>query len=152
MHMFVLYCGMLSFIAPPVALCAFAAATIAEVPPMRIAVTAVRLGGAIFILPFFFVIDPVLVMQGTASEVLYALFTAGLGMFLMGSALEGYMIGVGDLHFGFASYLFRGALVAAGVALALPGWTSDLFGFLVAGGALGLLVLIRPSQLTLGKL
>jgi len=151
-HMFLLYCGMLSFITPPVALCAFAAATIAQAPPMKIAATAVRLGGAIFILPFFFVINPVLVMQGTALEVIYALSTASLGMFLMGSALEGYMIGVGDFHFGLTGYLIRGAFFVSGIAMALPGWTSDLIGLVVGGITLGIILLTRPQQLTLGKI
>jgi TRAP-type uncharacterized transport system fused permease subunit len=151
-HMFLLYCGMLSFITPPVALCAFAAATIAQAPPMKIAATAVRLGGAIFILPFFFVINPVLVMQGTALEVIYALSTASLGMFLMGSALEGYMIGVGDFHFGLTGYLMRGAFFVSGIAMALPGWTSDLIGLVVGGITLGIILLTRPQQLTLGKI
>jgi TRAP-type uncharacterized transport system fused permease subunit len=151
-HMFVLYCGMLSFITPPVALCAFAAATIAKASPMKIAFTAVRLGGAIFILPFFFVINPVLVLQGPPLDVIYALITASLGMFLLGSALEGYMIGLGNLHFGFASYLFRIALAIAGASLAFPGRISDLVGFLLAVVSVGIIVLIKPPRLTLGKL
>lgn len=151
-HMFLLYCGMLSFITPPVALCAFAAATIAQAPPMKIAATAVRLGGAIFILPFFFVINPVLVMQGTAPEVIYALSTASLGMFLMGSALEGYMIGVGDFHFGAEGYLMRGGFLISGIAMALPGVTSDLIGLVVGGATLGIILLTRPRHLTLGKI
>ena len=146
-HIFVLYCGMLSFITPPVALCAFAAATIAEAPPMKIAVTACRLGGAIFILPFFFVIDPVLVMQGEPLEIVLAVLTASLGMFLLGSALEGYLIGVGDMHFGATGYLVRSAFAFSGIALALPGWASDLLGLLVAGGTLGALLLTRRLRL-----
>jgi TRAP transporter 4TM/12TM fusion protein len=150
-HMFVLYCGMLSFITPPVALCAFAAATIAKVSPMRIGITAVRLGGAIFLLPFFFVLNPVLVLQGAAPQILYALFTACAGMFLLGSALEGYMIFLGDFHF-MTGYLIRVAFFIAGITLALPGWKSDLIGFLIAAVTIGIILLVRPRRLTLGKL
>src|SRR4030042_5719573 len=112
---------MLSYITPPVALCAFAASTIAKASPMKIGITACRLGGAIFILPFFFVIDPALVMQGEPLEVIYAFITAALGMFLLGSGFEGYMIGVGNLHFGATGYLVRGAFALSGIALAFPG-------------------------------
>ena len=145
-HMFVLYCGMLSFITPPVALCAFAASTIAQASPMKIAVTACRLGGAIFILPFFFVLNPVLVMQGTPLAIVYAFLTAALGMFLLGSALEGYMIGVGNLHSIYLGSLYRAAFAISGVSFALPGWKSDLFGFLLCGLTLAAVLLARRPK------
>lgn len=44
-HLFVLYFGMMSFITPPVAVAAFAAASIAKGDPFRTAFTAMRLGG-----------------------------------------------------------------------------------------------------------
>ena len=43
-HMFVLYWGMVSFITPPVALAAFAAAPIAQDSQMNIGIQAMRLG------------------------------------------------------------------------------------------------------------
>src|SRR3546814_3461331 len=43
-HMFILYWGMLSFITPPVALGAFAAAAISGSDPMRAGFTAMRIG------------------------------------------------------------------------------------------------------------
>ena len=146
-HLFVLYCGMLSYITPPVALCAFAAASIAQVSPMKIAAVACRLGGAIFVLPFFFVIDPVLVMQGEAMAVVQAFLSAALGMFLLGSALEGYMIGVGNLRSGVDSYLFRSTFALSGIALALPGWKFDLIGLGAAFATLFALMLTRRRQL-----
>ncbi|MBU2578402.1 TRAP transporter large permease subunit, partial [Patescibacteria group bacterium] len=142
-HMFVLYCGMLSYITPPVALCAFAAADIAKASPMNIAITACRLGGAIFLLPFFFVIDPALLMQAEASQVVYTFLTASLGMCLLGSALEGYILGIGDLRLWPFSYLFRGALLFSGILLALPGWLSDAAGLTAAAVSTLLLVLTR---------
>ncbi|MEQ5829322.1 TRAP transporter large permease subunit [Sulfitobacter sp. NFXS29] len=41
-HLFVLYFGMMSMIAPPVAIAAFAAAALADAGPMRTAVAAIR--------------------------------------------------------------------------------------------------------------
>jgi TRAP-type uncharacterized transport system fused permease subunit len=46
-HMFVMNWGMLSFITPPVALAAFAAASVAQVSPMRAGFEAMRLGAII---------------------------------------------------------------------------------------------------------
>ena len=51
-HMFIMYWGMLSFITPPVALAAFAAASVANVSPMRAGIAAMRLGAIIYFIPF----------------------------------------------------------------------------------------------------
>ncbi len=62
-HMFVMYWGMLSFITPPVALAAFAAASVAQVSPMRAGFEAMRLGAIIYFVPFFFVFNPALLLR-----------------------------------------------------------------------------------------
>jgi len=149
-HMFVLYCGMLSYVTPPVALCAFTAAGIAKAPPMKIAFTACRLGGAIFILPFFFVIDPALLMQAGAWQVATTSLTAALGMCLIGSALEGYMMGIGDLRPWPFSFLFRGALLLSGILISLPGLVSDAAGLAAAAASIILLTLVRPTATAAG--
>jgi len=58
-HLFILYWAMLSFITPPVALGAFAAASIADARPIATGFAAMRLGGAIYLLPFLFCAAPV---------------------------------------------------------------------------------------------
>ena len=72
-HMFLLYFSSLSAITPPLAVACFAAGTIAGANPMAIAVYAVRLGIAVFILPFFFIFNPGLLMVGGPLEVLSAI-------------------------------------------------------------------------------
>ena len=67
-HMFVLYWGMVSFITPPVALAAFAAAPIAQTSQMRIGIQAMRLGTAIYVVPFCFVLNPALLLKGDAVD------------------------------------------------------------------------------------
>jgi len=96
-HMFMLYWGMLSFITPPVALGAFAAATLAGSNPMRTGFEAMRLGSVIYFIPFFFVLNPGLIMQGTVTSVLIVTVTAVVGVILLASALQGYLIGIGSL-------------------------------------------------------
>ena len=61
-HLFVLYYGVASSITPPVAVAAYAAASIAEAPPMRTAVYAMRIGLVKFIVPFAFAFYPVLLI------------------------------------------------------------------------------------------
>ena len=59
-HLFVLYSAMLSSITPPVALAAYAAASISQGNPLKIAVLACQFGMGAFAVPYFFVYDPAL--------------------------------------------------------------------------------------------
>ena len=61
-HLFVLYYGVASSIVPPVAVAAYAAASIAESPPLKTAVYALRVGMVKFIVPFMFAYYPVLLL------------------------------------------------------------------------------------------
>ncbi len=63
-HMFIFYWGMLSAITPPVAIASFAAAGIAGAPPMRTGWESMWVGSIIYFIPFFFVLNPALVLQG----------------------------------------------------------------------------------------
>ena len=75
-HMFVLYWGMLSFITPPVALAAFAASSVAKCQPMETGFEAMRIGTVIYFIPFFFVFNPALLLQGSFVEVTVVCATA----------------------------------------------------------------------------
>lgn len=126
-HMFVMYWGMLSFITPPVALAAFAAASVANVSPMRAGVEAMRLGAIIYFVPFFFVFNPALLLQASAMENLQAITTALIGVALVSAALQGYLIGLGDLGNGKKGIVVRILIGISGLTLALP--AGGLFGF-----------------------
>lgn len=126
-HMFVMYWGMLSFITPPVALAAFAAASVANVSPMKAGLAAMRLGAIIYFVPFFFVLNPALLLQESLAENLQALSTAVVGVALVSAALQGYLIGLGDLGYGKAALMGRVLIGLAGLTLALP--AGGLFGF-----------------------
>ena len=63
-HMFIFYWGMLSAITPPVAIASFAAAGIAGAPAMRTGWESMWVGSIIYFIPFFFVLNPALVLQG----------------------------------------------------------------------------------------
>ncbi|WP_158540110.1 TRAP transporter permease [Rhodosalinus halophilus] len=89
-HFFVLYFGLLSMISPPVALASFAAASVAGGPAMRTAVESVRFGWIAFILPFVFVYQPGLLMQGTWAEILVITASTLVAIPLVTAALAGY--------------------------------------------------------------
>ncbi len=159
-HMFIMYWGMLSFITPPVALAAFAAASVAQVPAMQAGLQAMRLGTIIYFIPFFFVFNPALLMQGGVGEVFIVLATAMVGVALVSAALQGYLLGFGDLGRGGISLLVRVAVFSAGLLLAAPG--GGMLGLphtalLAAGGLLLLTALViatirrRVSENALGE-
>jgi TRAP transporter 4TM/12TM fusion protein len=121
-HLFILYWGMLSFITPPVALGAFAAATVAGARPMATGLQAMRLGSVIYFIPFLFVLNPALIMQGEPLTILLVFVQAVIGVILFASAMQGYLIGVGRLGHGtFQEVAARTLVLTSGLALALPG-------------------------------
>jgi len=61
-HLFVLYYAVASSITPPVAIAAYAAASIAEAPPIRTAMMALRVGLVKFAVPFIFAYYPVILI------------------------------------------------------------------------------------------
>ena len=112
-HMFVLYYGLMSMITPPVAIAAFAAASLAGSKPMETGATAVRLGWIAYVIPFVFVLSPSLLGQGSAVDIISTTVTAFIGVWIASCGLIGYM-------FGPLSTLARLAFFLAGILLLLP--------------------------------
>jgi TRAP transporter 4TM/12TM fusion protein len=97
-HLFVLYCGLFSFITPPVALAAYVAAVIGGADFWKTAWQAVRLGFVKYLVPFFFVYNPALILHGDSVVwIVETVAAAFLGVFILGSSIEGYLAGVGRL-------------------------------------------------------
>src|SRR6185295_4608324 len=146
-HMFVLYWGMVSFITPPVALAAFAAAPIAKTSQTKIGIQAMRLGTAIYIVPFCFVLNPALLLQGNAVVVAVSVVFAFLGIALAASALQGYVIRIGRIANTPAGFATRALLLVAALYLTIPveRWVglpmmqAILAGLALASAGLGLL-------------
>ena len=69
-HMFMLFYASLSAISPPVAVAAFAAAAIAKANPFKLMPYACKLSVGGFVLPFFFVFNPGILMQGGVLHIL----------------------------------------------------------------------------------
>ena len=90
-HMFLLYFACMSSITPPLAVSCFTAAAISGGNPMRIAVYAVKLGVAGFIIPFFFLFNPGLLVQGSALEVLSAVVLGIVVVLAASVAVHGWI-------------------------------------------------------------
>ena len=90
-HMFAFYFGVVSTITPPVALASFAGAAIAKSPPMTTAVESSKVGIAKYIVPFAFIYNPSLLMEGSYWISLYSLLSVLLAYWSMTLGLEGYL-------------------------------------------------------------
>jgi TRAP transporter 4TM/12TM fusion protein len=133
-HMFVFYFGIMADLTPPVALAAFAAASIAKGPPMKIGWKATHIAIAGFVIPYMAVYDPALMLQpaqdGTLSIVaaIYVIAKTVLAIGLWGGAAIGYFLR------GPLAWPERiAAFAAASLLVAAVPWT-DQAGFIARRG------------------
>ncbi|CAN0488150.1 unnamed protein product [Ectocarpus sp. 12 AP-2014] len=138
-HLFILYWGMLSYITPPVALAAITAAGVAGANSTRTSLHAVRLGAVLFVLPFLFVLNPSLILQGPLLSVIASAVTAMTAIWLVAASMEGYLYRIGPV-----GVRIRCALLVPAALMIYPEWISDLLGFL----ALSLCYLVAMLQTT----
>lgn len=124
-HMFVFYFAVISTITPPIALSAFAGAAIAGGDPMRTGVTAFRLGLASFIVPFMFYVSPEMLWEGNIFFILFCLTTGLIGVFLLASAVQGWLVRR-------AGFLERILLFTASLLLIFPTVLTDAAGIVLA--------------------
>ncbi|MCR4442550.1 MAG: TRAP transporter permease [Peptococcaceae bacterium] len=131
-HLFVFYFGIVADITPPVALAAFAGSGIAQSNPLKTGVEASKLGAAAYLVPYIFVLSPVLVLvrpEGATTLVfllliLKALATALIGMLGIGGATTGYFVTNGRWY-------ERLLLFIGGVSLIDPGAHTDIAGLIL---------------------
>lgn len=123
-HMFVFFFGILADITPPVCLAAYAGAGIAGANPMRTGTTAVRIAIAGFLIPFVFILQPALLLQGTWQDLVVALVTLILGMVGVAAGMAGYF-------FGSANVVERVLLIVGGIALVYPSLWISIVGLVV---------------------
>jgi TRAP transporter 4TM/12TM fusion protein len=121
-HMFLFYFGILAPITPPVGICFYAASSIANSKPMQTGFAAWRMALPGFILPFLFVYDPAIMMQGSPLEILWTLFYCLAGLVGMAFGLEG------NLGKRVVNPVFRVLMVGFAIATVVPELYSTLIG------------------------
>lgn len=89
-HLFVVYWGLASFFTPPMCLAVFVAISISGSRLWETGWEAVKVGIAAFIIPFAFVLDEALLMQGTITQIAVAFSTAVIGSVTLAAAIRGY--------------------------------------------------------------
>jgi TRAP-type uncharacterized transport system fused permease subunit len=90
-HLFMLYFACLSAVTPPVAVANFAAGAIAGVNPMALGPYAVKLAIGGFILPFYFLFNPGLNMEGSVLYILECVVFAVAMVTFASFAMQGYL-------------------------------------------------------------
>lgn len=125
-HMFCLIYACLSNITPPVAMSSYVASGIAGSNQTKTGLLSVRLGLIGFLIPFFFLDNPVLLIgadpTATIAGSLWAFFTASVGTVALVGGLEGWFLRK-------SNWLERAVLIAVAPLMLYPGPLTDAVGF-----------------------
>jgi len=139
-HMFVFYYACLSTVTPPVALSAYVGAGMAGADTNEVGWAALRLSLAGFIVPFFFVYAPeILLVTGSSVSIAWAAFTGLIGTALLAVAMEGYFLMLLPLW-------LRSLFLVSAVTLMMPGTYSDFIGFGVTAAAVFFAYVLRKKK------
>ena len=120
-HLFCLYFGVLADVTPPVALATYASAGIAKSEPLKTGFTALLTAAAGFIVPYMFIYNPGLLLQGNAFEIIFASVTALIAVLGLSAAVQGYL--ADDLN-----PIERLLLIAVPFLIIYPTMISNLIG------------------------
>jgi TRAP transporter 4TM/12TM fusion protein len=141
-HMFVFYFACLSTVTPPVALSAYVGAGMAGADTNKVGWTAFRLALAGFIVPFFFVYAPeILLISGTKVGIAWASVTGLIGTALLAAGLEGFILTAIPIW-------LRGGFFLSAITLMMPGIWSDQIGFALAFVCLGAAYMLKKKKLS----
>ncbi|MBQ3966801.1 MAG: TRAP transporter permease [Treponema sp.] len=127
-HMFCLIYACLSNITPPVAISCYVAAGIARSNQLKTGLIAVRLGLIGFLMPFFFLGNPILLIgadpSASVAMTLWTSLTASIGTIALVAGLEGWLIEKTNL-------IQRLLLIALAPLFLYPGLHTDYIGFAI---------------------
>jgi len=124
-HMFVFYFGIIADITPPVALAAYAGASIAKSDPLMTGVTSTKLAIGAFIVPFIFVYNPAMLWINTTwYGIIQTLFTSCIGMTAIGASMIGFFLAK-------MNWWERGVFFIGGLMLVDPSTVTDIAGIAV---------------------
>jgi len=128
-HLFVMYYACVSTLTPPVALAAFAAASIAGADPYKTSWASMRLSIAAYVVPFVIIYNPALIGQGSWYQLAGALVSAIASAYALAAVVNS--------HF---SWLFRGIFAVLVVPIVWPNLMVN------AAGVVALLIVDRIAR------
>ena len=123
-HLFIFYFAILSALTPPVCASVYAAATLAKENFWKVAGQALRIAGAVYVVPFLFIYRPELLLNGSVGSIIYNFGIALLSVAAISAASIGYFIG--HLNWYMRLYLYATSLI-----LFYPSNLSDIAGIVL---------------------
>lgn len=124
-HLFAFFYASLSNITPPVALAAYAAAGVSGANPNAVGFLATKLGLTGFIIPYFFLFNPVLLFDGESYvHSFIALITASIGVVALAGGLQGWVLNK-------TNWIQRIMLFATAFLMIDPNIVLSIIGFVV---------------------
>jgi TRAP-type uncharacterized transport system fused permease subunit len=141
-HMFCLIYACLSNITPPVAMSSYVASGIADSDQTKTSLIAVKLGLTGFILPFFFLNNPILLL-GTVPDTpllltLRAILTSSIGVIVLSAGLQGYLLAR-------LNKIQRLLLIIAGLLFIETKLTTDFIALLISSAIIVIQYLQKKS-------
>lgn len=137
-NMFIFYFGIMAQITPPVCVASYTAAGIADASAMKTGWTGFTFALVGFLVPFVFVFNPALLLEGTVVEIILAAIQLLAGSYILAVAVAGFFRGS-------LKVWQRLILVAAAVGMISPDWISTFIGIGVA------VVILMPGWLNSRK-
>lgn len=124
-HMFIFYFACISAITPPVALAAYAGASISKSNPLTVAFAACKIGIAAFLVPYAFAYGPELLWNGSVMEILRVAATSITGCLLLCFGIQGNISSTN------LNIIQRILLLVASLLLIATETTSDYMGMVI---------------------
>ena len=100
-------------------------AGLAGCDPNKTGYKAFRLAFCSFLMPYLFVYNPVLLMEGGVLDILWSLVTALIGAYLLASGFEGFFFRWS------LKWFERPLMILGAVMLIVPGMVTDLVGIAI---------------------
>jgi TRAP transporter 4TM/12TM fusion protein len=107
-HLFVYYFAVLAGVTPPVCVPAFCAASIAKSKPLQTGFEAFKLALAGFLIPYVFIYNQALLMQGTLFEIITVTLMLIIAIILFAGALSRYFIQPLNVFFQILLFILAG--------------------------------------------
>jgi TRAP transporter 4TM/12TM fusion protein len=141
-HLFFIYFGVLGSVTPPTCEAAVVSAGIAKGDWLKTGFYACGLGAVGFCLPYFMVLDPALIGRSTPGNVIFAAVSGFIGAISMSYGLFGWK------KDSLINIPLRAMFLVSGVMLLFPGLKITATGAVIAGIALILDRVIKPTPPT----
>lgn len=139
-NLFVFYFAIMSFITPPVAVAAYAAAGLADASASKTGWLAFMLGLPGFIIPFVYVYNPALLIVDTPVwDTVWIVILSTFAVILMSMTVIGWFKGR-------LNPIFRIAIAVAAILMFVPGLIFDIIGLVMGASIIGFLFFTRRKM------